>query len=121
MKKLRLIASVLLALPLIIFEFNFFLEFISAPPDASVGSQMLDIMRDNGMMVYMALSHILVGLLLLYPKTNYVAALLQLPISIGIVIFHLTLMPAGIGIGVILLVLNVVTLWDMERLSYLLR
>lgn len=120
MKNLYLVATVLLALPLIVFGSNYFLNFIQAPDDTSLGMEMLNIMREGGLMKFVALSHILVGLLLLYPKTRYAAALVQLPISLGIVLFHLTMMPAGTGLGVALLLFNIIILSNKESCERLL-
>ena len=63
-------------------------------------------------MTWIALSHVAVGLMLLLPSTRFTGGLLQLPISLGIVAFHAEMHPAGLGPGVVMLVLNLVVLLD---------
>ncbi|MBT8233408.1 MAG: hypothetical protein HKO66_05750 [Saprospiraceae bacterium] len=89
MKKLNVIGAFLLAIPLIVFGSNYFIDMIPKPPDdGSIGLDMLETMRSGGMMVYVALGHIIIGLMLIFKKTRYVASILQLPISLAIVFFN---------------------------------
>ncbi len=116
MTRTRTIAAVLLALPLLVFGANDFLHFFQLPPgDGSAGADLLAAMRAGGLMSLVALSHVLVALLLLGPRTRFAGALLQLPMSLGIVAFHATMLPAGLGPGAVLLVLNLVALADGRR------
>ena len=116
MAKLRLVAAFLLALPLAIFGAKYFGEFIPMQEDDSSGFDLLMDMRAGGLMLWIALSHLAVAGLLVLPRTRFAGALLQLPLSLGIVAFHGSMMPAGIGPGVIPLVLNLVVLAEPERL-----
>ena len=120
MKKIRIGAAVLLAIPLIVFGLNYFLQFIKPPHEDSVGFDVITKMGEGGLMLYMALSHIIIGVMLLIPKTRFVAGLLQLTLSIGILFFHVTLMPTGIGIAIIMLVLNIIVIADRDKLTSLL-
>jgi len=116
MNKIRLISAVLLALPLIVFGSNYFLHLMPLPPgDGSPGAQLLEAMRTGGLMAPLAFSHVLVGVLLGVPRTRFVGALLQLPITLGIVAFHATLLPAGLGMGLVLLLLNLGALAEPSR------
>lgn len=120
MKIVRLVATIMLAFPLLIFGSNFFFDFLAVPPmEDSIGFDLLQMMRDGGLMTYVALSHIVIGLLLLFPRTRFLSALLQVPISIGIVCFHATMEPAGLVMGVVLFLLNVLVLCDPKRISSL--
>lgn len=121
MKKLNLIAAILLALPLIIFGSNYFLDFLPFPDtaDGNLGFEILKLMRDGGLMVFIALTHIILGILLLIPKTRFFAALMHLPLTIGIVCFHLTLEPMGLVVGLILLLLNLLAAYDKVKLAAL--
>lgn len=120
MKKVRLIAAILLAIPLIVFGGNYFLEFFALPPgDDSIGSELLQLMRDGGLMSYVALSHVIIGVMLLIPSTRTFGALMQLPISLGMVSFHIAMLPAGTGMATIMLLLNILAGFDQKQLSAL--
>ncbi len=120
MKVVRIISAVLLALPLLVFGANYFLHIIALPPgDGSAGDQLLQAMRDGGLMKAVAFSHIVVGLLLLIPRTRFLGGLLQLPVSIGIVAFHATMLPAGLVTAIPILLLNLGAIADWPRLQSL--
>ncbi|MEX0287529.1 MAG: hypothetical protein AB3N14_00325 [Flavobacteriaceae bacterium] len=121
MKIVRLVSTFLLAIPLLVFGSNYFIEFLPNPPVVdSIGFDLLQMMRDGGLMTYVALSHVVIGILLLVPRTRFAGALLQLPISIGIVSFHMSMEPMGLLFGLVLLVLNILALWDTEKIKNLL-
>lgn len=117
----RTVAAIVLALPLIVFGANYFLNLFPLPPlDDSPGSALLDAMRRGGLMSYVAGSHVATGALLLVGATRFVAGLLQLPITIGMVCFHLSMQPAGVAPAVVMLLLNLLVVADSARLRQLL-
>jgi putative oxidoreductase len=121
MNILRTVCAVLLALPFLIFGLNHFLHFFRLPSGGeSPGARLLEAMRAGGLMNAIAASHVLIGVLLLVPQTSFLAALLQLPITIGILSFHVTMLPEGNMMAAILLLLNVGALADRARLAALL-
>jgi putative oxidoreductase len=116
MNKLRVVCAVLLALPFLVFGANYFIHIFPMPAgDGSAGAQLLQAMREGGLMSALAFSHVVVGVLLLVPRTRFLGAILQLPISIGIVAFHFTMQPAGLLMGSLLLLLNLAVLADPLR------
>jgi hypothetical protein len=119
MAKMRLVASVLLALPLIVFGSNYFLGFMSIPEQdaANAGLDLLQAMRDGGLMGPVAASHVVIGVLLLIPRSRFLGAMLQLPISLGIVAFHGSMMPEGLGVAFFLLVTNVMALAEKSKIQ----
>jgi len=118
--RIRVVAAVLFALPLIVFGANDFIHVFTLPPgDGSDGAQLLQAMRDGGLMTAIAASHVLVGALLLIPRTRFAAALAQISITLGIVAFHATMLPAGLGFALAMLTLNVLVLTDPCRLRSL--
>ena len=120
MTKLRAASAVLLALILIVFGANKFLDFIPMQDDdGSAGYALLMKMHEGGLMLPISISHIVIGLLLLLPSLRFTGALLQLPMSLGIVAFHATMMPAGLVLAIPLLVLNLVAVADLSRLTAL--
>lgn len=114
--------AILLALPLLAFGGNHFLHLFEVPdPEgAQAGVDVLQAMRDGGLMAPIAASHVVIGALLLVPATRFAAGLLQLPMSVGIVAFHVTMLPEGTGPGVVMLVLNAMVVADPARLRALL-
>jgi len=120
MKTVRIVSAVLLAIPLVLFGGNYFLHLFPLPSgDGSTGDQLLQAMQSGGMMTAIAFSHVVAGMLLLIPRTRFLGALLQLPMSIGIVAFHATMLPAGIAVAIVLLLLNLGALADFRRLHSL--
>jgi len=123
MKRARLICAILLALPLIGFGASYFIPGIEPPPppdpEAS-GVKLIEAMRAGGLMAPIAASHVLIGLLLLIPRTRFAAALLQLPMTLGILAFHVTMLPEGTPVAIVMLALNSVVLAHGTRLRSLL-
>ena len=66
-------------------------------------------------------SHVLIGVALVIPLTRFAAALLQLPISIGIAAFHVTMLPEGNAVAFAMLALNCVVVAEPRRVLSLLR
>jgi hypothetical protein len=119
MKVLRVVSAVLLALPLLVFGGNYFVHLFPMPPgDGSTGDQLLQAMRQGGLMAPITLSHVVVAVLLL-PRTWFLGGLLQLPMSIGMAAFHATMLPAGLVTAVPLLLFNLGVLADGPRLRSL--
>lgn len=107
MKKLRLACAILLALPLLVFGGNWFLQLFEVPCEGdSDGVRWLLLTRDGGLMTWISLGHVVIGVMLLVPRTRFLGGLLQLPISLGIVAFHGTMLPEGLGPGAAMLLMN---------------
>jgi hypothetical protein len=120
MNILRTVCAVLLALPLLVFGLNYFLHFFPLPSGGqSPGARLLDAMRAGGLMSAIAVSHVVVAVMLLWPSTRFIGALLQLPMSIGILSFHATMLPEGRAMAAVLLLLNLGVLCDPARLAAL--
>ena len=119
MKKVNLIAAIILAIPLIILGGNYFVHFFEMPPpeESNVGLDMIMSMRDNGLMGFVAAGHLLFGVMLIIPKFRFLGALLHLPLSIGMLGFHLCMMPEGLEIVLLILVLNILAGLDKDKLS----
>ena len=119
MKTVRLIASILLAIPLIIFGGNYFVHFfeMATPEETNAALDLLQAMRDGGLMAYVAAGHFICGILLLIPKFRLLGALMHLPLSIGMVGFHLSMMPEGLIMVLIILALNILAAWDTDKIK----
>ncbi|QDV09513.1 hypothetical protein Poly30_50710 [Planctomycetes bacterium Poly30] len=121
MKKLRVIAAVLLSIPLIGSTLNHLFHFTEPPlDDGSSGAAMWAIIRDDGLMDWLAAGHLVLGLLLLVPRTRFAAGLLQLPITLGIVAFNVTMFPKGVPLALAMLVLNLGVVANRQAIGRLL-
>ncbi len=111
----------LLAIPLIGSAANFLFEFIPSPTETGFpGEQILASMKSGGLIPWLAIGHFVLGVLLTIPRWRFVAGLLQLPITFGIVAFNLTLFPPGVPLAIAMLVLNLGVVFASPRLRSLL-
>lgn len=87
--------------------------------DGSRGAQMWELIRDGGLMDWLAAGHLVIGVLLLVPRTRFAAGVAQLPITIGIVAFNATMFPRGVPLAIAMLVVNLAVVLqasDIRRL-----
>lgn len=120
--RLRVMASTGLAIPLLGSAANYLLEFIEPPAgDDYPGAQMWRIMRDGGLFLWVVMGHAATGLMLLLPRWRFLGALLQLPITLGIAAFNLTLFPPGLIPALAMCALNLVAIADPAALRALMR
>jgi hypothetical protein len=104
---LQTISATLLAVPLIGSAANHALKWVKPPMgDGSRGAQVWELIREGGLMDWLAVGHLLIGILLLVPRTRFAAGLVQLPITVGIVAFNVTMFPQGVALAVGMLVVN---------------
>jgi hypothetical protein len=108
MRSLQEVSAVLLSVPLIGSAANHAFKWVDPPMgDGSRGAQMWELIRDGGLMDWLAVGHLLLGILLVVPRTRFAAGVMQLPITIGIVAFNVTMFPRGIPLAIAMLVVNV--------------
>ncbi len=87
--------------------------------DGTQGAKMWQIIRDGGLMDWLAVGHLVLGVLLLIPRTRFAAGVAQLPITVGIVAFNVTMFPAGVLLAIGMLAVNlgvVLSRADLQRL-----
>jgi hypothetical protein len=80
---------------------------------------MWQLIREGGLMNWLAVGHLALGIMLLIPRTRFAAGVMQLPITIGIVAFNVTMFPRGIPLALGMLAVNlgvVVQPRDLRRL-----
>jgi len=107
MRSLQAVSAVLLSVPLIGSAANHAFGWVKPPmSDGSRGAQMWDLIREGGLMDWLAVGHLVLGVLLLVPRTRFTAGVVQLPITIGIVAFNVTMFPPGIVLAIGMLVVN---------------
>jgi len=120
MRSMQSISAVLLSVPLIGSAINHAFKWVSPPiSDGSRGAQMWELIRDGGLMDWLAVGHLLLGILLLVPRTRFAAGVMQLPITIGIVAFNAMMFPRGVALAIGMLVVNLCVVLqprDLRRL-----
>ncbi|MFT5731395.1 MAG: hypothetical protein ACI8WY_000058 [Planctomycetota bacterium] len=121
-EKLRVIAALLLSVPLFGSTLNHLFHFTEPPlDDGSVGAQMWTIIRDNGLMDWLAAGHLVLGLMLLIPRTRFAAGVLQLPITLGIVAFNVSMFPKGVPLALAMLLLNLAVVANGRAMARLIQ
>jgi hypothetical protein len=120
MRSLQAVSAVLLSVPLIGSAANHAFKWVNPPmSDGSRGAEMWELIRDGGLMDWLAVGHLALGILLLVPRTRFAAGVMQLPITIGIVAFNVTMFPSGIALAIGMLFVNlgvVLAPRDLRRL-----
>ena len=119
-RRVQAIAAVLLAIPLIGAAANHAFKWVKPPmSDGSRGAQMWELIRDGGLMDWLAAGHLLLGILLLLPRTRFAAGVMQLPVTVGIVAFNASMYPRGVPLAIAMLAVNVTVVaraGDLRRL-----
>lgn len=107
MKRLQLVCALLLSVPLFGSAANHVLELVDPPlDDGSAGFRMWEIIRGDGLMDWLAAGHLVLAILLLVPRTRFAAGFAQLPITVGIVAFNVTMFPSGVPLALGMLAVN---------------
>ncbi|MDG1492016.1 MAG: hypothetical protein P8R43_08990 [Planctomycetota bacterium] len=120
MSRVRVLACTGLSLPLLGSAANHVLQVIEPPAgDGLLGTEMWRLMREGGLFVWVVLGHLVTGVMLLIPRWRFVGALIQLPITLGIAAFNLTMFPPGVIPALIMVALNLIALADPVALRAL--
>lgn len=117
MKKLTLAARLLLGIAFVVFGLNGFLNFLpqpKAPPPAGAMTYMTAFAGTYLMKLTMG-TQLVSGLLLVSGFFVPLALLLLAPVIVNIILFHVTLMPATIGPGLVVLALELYLAWAYRR------
>src|SRR6266404_1953625 len=113
MKYVIVIVRVLLGLEFVVFGANAFLQFMGPVPEmhGQAGAFMTALMS-SGYMYVIAVLQILGGLCLLLGARFVPLGLTLLgPVIVNIILFHVFLLPQGLGIGIVDAVLALFLLW----------
>lgn len=82
---------------------------------------MWTIIRDYGLMDWLAAGHLVLGLMLLFPRTRFAAGVLQLPITLGIVAFNVSMFPKGVPLALAMLLLNLAVVANGRAIARLIQ
>jgi putative oxidoreductase len=112
MRHLTTAARLLLGLGFTTFALNYFVPFLPAqapPPPEALG--FLGAFAGSGFLTLVKVIELGAGLLLLSNRFVPLALTLLAPILVGIAAFHILLAPAGLGLVVVLLALELTLAW----------
>ena len=113
MRTATLIARILLGLTFVVFGLNGFLQFLPQPKTMPEGvAAFAGAMMQTGYLFQLVSgTQLVVGLLLLANRFVPLALAVIAPVIVNIIALHLFLDPAGIGPGVVVLVLELYLAW----------
>lgn len=122
MNKLLLVLRIILGAMLIVFGINKFLDFLPAlefaNPDAGT---FFGALANSYVIKTVGIVEVLVGLLLVLGKSVPFALVVLAPISINIILFHITLDPANIAPAIFVFFVNAFLIyknWDHYKLLF---
>lgn len=112
------IARVLMGLLFLVMGLNGFLNFIPQPstPMPDVAVAFLGVfMKTRYMLPLIAGTETIVGALLLSNRFVPLALTLLAPVVVNIFVFHLFLVPSGLGVAVLVVVLEIYLAWTYRK------
>jgi uncharacterized membrane protein YphA (DoxX/SURF4 family) len=102
-----LIARILLGLMFTVFGLNVFLHFLPMTPPPGDAGAMMGLMFAHGWFYFIGLLYVVAGVLLLIGRYVGIALTILGPIIVVILLFHITLLPQGIGMALFVALLEV--------------
>lgn len=108
--KILMVARILLGLALIIFGANKFFNFMPAGEMPEAAGSFFGALASAGFITLIGAVEVVVGLLLIANKWVGFAITALVPLSVGFIMFHLALAPAGIAPALVVVVLHLVLL-----------
>jgi putative oxidoreductase len=114
MKIAVLVARILLGLAFVFFGLNGFLNFLHAPTPPGPAGQYMTLMGETFHMKFVFLVQLVGGVLMLSGQFIPLALVLLGPVLVNILLFHISLQPAGLPPGVFLTVLWFVVFYGVR-------
>jgi putative oxidoreductase len=111
MKIAVLIARILLGLVFLVFGLNDFFHFIPMQPMPGDAGALAMLLYSHGWFLFHGVLYVIAGVLLLVGRYVPVALVILGPILVNILVFHLTLQPEGIGVGLFCTLLELFLIW----------
>ncbi|RZJ66870.1 MAG: DoxX family membrane protein [Flavobacterium sp.] len=115
--KFTMIVRVLLGIMLVVFGANKLFPFLPMPEPAGAASAFMSSLNATGYIFpVLGILEVTIGLMLLFKKWVPFAIILLAPISINILLFHLFLAIPGVGLALLVAVLNAILIYKHWRL-----
>ena len=107
--KVVMVARIILGLIFAVFGLNKLIGFLDMPPpEGAAGAFMGALFATGYFFPFLGIVESVCGILLLIGKYTRLAAIVLMPVTINIVLFHVSLAPAAGAAGYLTFVLNVV-------------
>jgi len=101
MKIAVLIARILLGLVFLVFGLNYFFHFLPMQPTPGDAGVLTTILYSHGWLLFHGVLYVVAGVLLLVGRYVPVALVILGPFLVNILVFHITLFPSGIAMGLV--------------------
>lgn len=101
----------LLAIIYVVFGSNYFLHFIPMQPMAGNAGNFIGVLFTTKFLLLVKVIEVVLGILMLVPKTRALALLLIAPISVNILLFEL-LIAQQPGIGILIVLINGIAIFQ---------
>lgn len=108
--KILMVARILLGLALVIFGANKFFKFMPDGEMPEAARSFFGALAGAGFITLIGAVEVVVGLLLIANKWVGFAITALVPLSVGFIMFHLALAPAGIAPALVVVILHLVLL-----------
>jgi putative oxidoreductase len=115
MKKVALVARILLGLIFLLFGLNGFLHFIPMPPPTGLAGQYFTVLFVSHYLVLVFLVQVIGGILLLANRFVPLAIALLGPVLVNILMFHFLLAPAGLPLAVFTAALWLIVFFSVRQ------
>jgi hypothetical protein len=112
--KILMGARIILGLFVLIFGLNKFLEFLPMMEMSAEAGAYFGALSSAKVITLVAIVEIAAGLALILNKYGALLSLILMSVSINAVLFHATLAPEGIGPALVLLILNIIALYNYK-------
>lgn len=111
----------LLAIIYVVFGSNYFLHFIPMQPMAGNAGNFIGVLFTTKFLLLVKVIEVVLGILMLVPKTRALALLLIAPISVNILLFEL-LIAQQPGIGILIVLINGIAIFqNREKYSSIIK
>ncbi|MCU1221978.1 MAG: hypothetical protein JWQ42_71 [Edaphobacter sp.] len=107
MKIATLIARILLGLMFTVFGLNIFFHFLPNQLPPGDAGALATIMFSHGWFTFIGILYVIAGVLLLIGRYVGIALTILGPIIVVILLYHITLLPQGIGMALLVAALEV--------------
>ena len=107
--KILFVVSLLFGLMMINAGLNKFFNYMPVPED--LPQEMVDLMECmmafSWLMPLVAIVEIVAGILVIFPKTRALGAIIIFPIVVGILLTHVVNEPSGMPVGIVVFAINI--------------
>ena len=113
MKTASLIARYLMGFIFLVFGLNGFFHFLPMPPPTGLAGTYLTVLSESHYVLFIFAVQLIGGILMLIGQYIPMALTLLAPVIVNILLFHITMAPAGLPLAIL-----VTILWLLVYLRY---